>query len=125
VFESSIFSLIQQDIQVNSGENQKGVLYMKIAYPLSAALILVVLLSGCKNRFETYEPYSSFDERMAAEANKPHAPAADEYQNRYSAVGDDTALDHDQVGIPVSMSGKAAAGSVNSEIHPVNIGALY
>ena len=29
-------------------------------------LILAFILSGCTNRFEEYEPYSTFDDRMAA-----------------------------------------------------------
>jgi hypothetical protein len=77
---------------------------MKMAYCMAAILVSAVLATSCKNRFETYQPYSAFDERMAA-AEQEH-PYANAYQNRYSAVGDDTVVDHDQVGTPVSMAGK-------------------
>lgn len=43
---------------------------MNSRYGLLIAITLMVFLTGCKNRFEEYEPYSTFDERMATEANK-------------------------------------------------------
>ena len=60
---------------------------MKAVYYLATSILLVVLLSACKNRFETYEPYSAFDERMAASeaANNPYAaPPSPEQQQAYA-----------------------------------------
>lgn len=45
------------------------------------ALTLVILLTACKNRFESYEPYSYYDEKMAAAAQTQ----GEEYQaSQYS-----------------------------------------
>ena len=51
---------------------------------LILSLSLIFLLSGCLNRFETYEPYSAFDDRMHdAEKNMSMYP-----ENSQSPYGD-------------------------------------
>lgn len=41
---------------------------MKARY-LVLATMFILVLTGCKNRFEEFEPYSAFDDRMAEAVN--------------------------------------------------------
>lgn len=47
---------------------------MKAHYLFLSAILFSVALTGCKNRFEDYQPYDTFDERMAAASNPPVTP---------------------------------------------------
>jgi len=102
---------------------------MKMGYCLGMVLILVAALMGCRNRFETYEPYSTFDDRMAA-ANADSPYPQDAYSDQYNIAGDER--DVGQSGAPAEMSGQTASASQNAEVpfassrgvkHAMNIGA--
>jgi len=99
---------------------------------MMAAALMIVLLAGCKNRLETYEPYSAFDERMAA-AEGANAYANPQAQDVY---GDQFASgEYEYVSQPISKAEKAqraVAASANTEVpfsssrgekHVMNIGA--
>lgn len=110
---------------------------MKV-FGLWTALALVILLSGCKNRFESYEPYSYYDERMAA------AKAEQQYQGEgypgQEYVGNEFNDDYYREPAPArrgSVAAPAASSGSNSspevpfdssrgggERHAANIGAL-
>jgi hypothetical protein len=47
---------------------------MKTRYLALVAIVSLVFLSGCQNRFNDYEPYSSFDDRMAEAGRPPMTP---------------------------------------------------
>lgn len=114
---------------------------MKAVYCLTTTILLVVLLSACKNRFETYEPYSTFDERMAAveAANNPYAPPLSPEQQQ--AYADQFAFmeENNYAGLPqsqpqakpqrIASSAKSSSAEVpfsssRSPKHVMNIGAL-
>lgn len=66
---------------------------MKMRYCLLFVLISGFALSGCHNRFEEYEPYSYFDERMAEESRPAGVPddqmppeVDDQYAYNYSST---------------------------------------
>lgn len=45
---------------------------MKARYLVLTTMAFILFLTGCKNRFEEFEPYSAFDDRMAlAESGGP------------------------------------------------------
>lgn len=103
---------------------------MKMIHCIGFALILSATVSGCKNRLETYEPYDTFDERMAAaETGRPYAPA-DAYGDQFAATGDDSSSASSRMPQQKSVS---ASANQNAEVpfsetrgskHPVNIGAI-
>ena len=48
---------------------------MKLGYFLLVMTALTMVISGCTNRFEEFEPYSAFDDRMAeAQKGPPMMP---------------------------------------------------
>jgi hypothetical protein len=109
--------LIQQDIQVILDENLDRRLAMKML-GLWTAAILVILLTGCKNRFETYEPYSYYDERMAA-AQKEQQYQRDYYESQgYTGneFNDDSYYRNQPAPAPVpARKSSAAAPAANSD----------
>lgn len=110
--------------------------------------IIVVFLAGCHNRFEEYEPYSAFDDRMAvADRGQPMMPDDQMppesyeqygYSNSYNEYTDPRDNYPYQPRTPAPRSSpSASSGSVsssgNAEVpfsdtrspkHPVNLGAL-
>lgn len=104
---------------------------MKAVYCLGISLIVVATLAGCKNRLETYEPYSTFDDKMAAaETGKPYPD--DAYSNQFAQGSDDG--DMREAAAPVRRYERSVATSNdNSEVpfassrsskHAMNIGAM-
>jgi hypothetical protein len=51
---------------------------MKVGYMMLMAIMMMVFLTGCYNRFEEYEPYSTFDERMASASKGKPMPTDDQ-----------------------------------------------
>ena len=107
---------------------------------------LAVSLTACKNRFETYEPYSAFDERMAM-VDRPAfvpddqvPPAGESYQvagESYPVVGDPPYqvrefAPNEPARVARNSQSRSAADDMEvkfddsrgQEKHPVNIGAL-
>ncbi|VVC76601.1 hypothetical protein AQUSIP_19230 [Aquicella siphonis] len=110
---------------------------MKSRYLILAAAALIVILTGCRNRIEEYEPYSTFDDRMAAaESGRPMTPddqMPPEYgdQYAYSSSGGQDEGSYDQP----RMAARSSSSSSQSDVevpfsesrgpkHAVNVGAL-
>jgi hypothetical protein len=106
---------------------------MKLIHCTAFVLALTVMLTGCKNRLETYEPYSTFDERMAA-ANSHHPAPESVYQDQYASVVGDEFADPDKPNLaassPVKSNLNKSSGvevpfeSSRGGKHAANIGAL-
>lgn len=73
---------------------------MKARYCMLMAMVLIAFLSGCRNRFEEYEPYSTFDERMASaergSANFPDDQMPPLAENGYAYEGNQNYYSNDQ-----------------------------
>lgn len=114
---------------------------MKKRYMMLAAITAVLFLTGCHNRFEEYEPYSTFDERMAeSEKGKsglvpddqmppPATMASGDYSNEFT--------DDNVSNSPRKMQAQQYSGGSSNDLevpfsssrgaqtkHAVNIGAL-
>ena len=96
---------------------------MKVVHCIGIALILGVTLTGCKNRLETYEPYDTYDERMAAaESARPYAP-----ENAYGdqfADAEPSAPQQRSMSASASQNAEVPFSSSRGEKHAVNIGAI-
>lgn len=100
---------------------------MKAHYLFLSAVLFSIALTGCKNRFEEYEPYSTFDERMAAASRPTLTPddqmpqaSDDQYAySQYSGGNNATSASNQGDGIEVPFS------ETRGKEHPaVNLGAL-
>jgi hypothetical protein len=102
---------------------------MKAHYLFLSAVLFSIALTGCKNRFEEYEPYSTFDERMASASRPtvtpddqmpPSANSDDQYAyNNYSSGNNASSSGSSGDGIEVPFS------ETRGKEHPaVNVGAL-
>lgn len=110
---------------------------MKLGSFVLTALVLGIFLTGCKNRIEEYEPYSAFDDRMAAaEKGLPAGPddqmpaGADE--QHYASAGSQEFSNFDSSNEPTRVARNSGA-SQGDEVpftesrapkHATNIGAL-
>lgn len=104
---------------------------MVARYGCLVIMALVLSLTACKNRFETYEPYSAFDERMAMSERPSFVPddqmpvgVSDPYQTQdypsnVSANRASSAPRHVSEDTEVSFD-----DSRGQEKHPANVGAL-
>lgn len=98
-----------------------------------AATLMIILLAGCKNRLETYEPYSAFDDRMAAaEGGNAYTypqPAQDVYADQFASGGDEyvsqpiTKAERAQRAVAASANTEVPFSSSRGQKHAVNIGA--
>lgn len=108
---------------------------MRVFFGLFSVLLITVLSTGCKNRFETYEPYSTFDERMAAaEMGQPYEQQ-DPYAGQYAYTNDEQGYAEQPRSrrITPEMRQASVARSANTEVpfdssrgakHAMNIGAM-
>jgi hypothetical protein len=105
---------------------------MVARYGIFAVLALVISLSACKNRFEEYEPYSAFDERMAMADKSSFVPddqVPSGMSDPYQSTQDFSPRE------PAAVAGNSSRGasddmevsfddSRGQQKHPTNIGAL-
>jgi hypothetical protein len=110
---------------------------MKLGSFILATLILSILLTGCKNRIEEYEPYSAFDDRMAAAekgapagpddqmpagVDEEHYASADEQQGFFNNEARETTKMASSSG--ASQGDEVPFTSSEAPKHATNIGAL-
>jgi len=112
---------------------------MKSGYFMLAALVMTVFLNGCTNRFETYEPYSTFDDRMAAaDKSRPYPPddqMPSQTDDQYASASDQEKSSNDyqmddeptrvasKGGFSSGQSDEVPFSSSRNNKRPMNIGA--
>lgn len=113
---------------------------MKSRYLILAAAVLIVFLTGCRNRIEEYEPYSTFDERMASAVNgKPLTPddqMPPEYGDSFAYSNGSDQDDNSYSGGSSRMASSGSSATSQNDIEvpfsetrgpkrPVNIGGSF
>jgi hypothetical protein len=96
---------------------------MNTRYVMLIAIVSLAFLSGCENRFNSYEPYSTFDDRMASPERLPttpddQMPPADS-GSQYSSADDSSAYDNYSPSASYDQpknSGPQSAGSSQSDL---------